>query len=110
MQLTRLAEDYEKIKEAGADLIAISADDQNYAWSMGQTTGAKFQMLSDSDHSVIESYGVLNAKEHGGIAHPSVFIVDKEGRIRYMYVGKNPTDRPPDENIVEQVKKVTGAK
>jgi peroxiredoxin len=77
---------------------------------MGQTTGAKFQILSDSDHKTIESFGILNAAEHGGIAHPSIFILDKQGTIRFMYVGKNPTDRPPDESIIDEVKKVVAAK
>ncbi len=109
-QLTRLAEDYDKIKQAGAELIAISVDDQTYAWSMGQTTGAKFNILSDSEKKTIVSYGILNATEHGGIAHPSVFIVDKEGRIRFLHVGKDPTDRPSDEAILEEIKKVSGVK
>ena len=91
-------------------MIAVSVDEQSYAWSMGQTTGAKFQILSDSDKKVITSYGILNAAEHGGIAHPSIFIVDKDGRIRFMYVGKDPTDRPADETILEEVKKVSGVK
>lgn len=106
MQLTRLAEDYEKIKQAGADLIAISADAQDYAWSMAQTTGAKYQILSDSDRKVIQSYGILNPKENGGIAHPTIIIVDKAGVIRYLYVGKDPQDRPPDETVIEEIKKV----
>lgn len=110
MQLTRLAEDYDKIKQAGADLIAISVDDQSYAWSMGQTTGAKFQILSDSDKKIITSYGILNAQEHGGIAHPSIFILDKTGRIRFLHVGKDPQDRPSDEAILEEIKKIATSK
>jgi peroxiredoxin len=110
MQLTRLAEDYDKIKQAGADLMAISVDDQSFAWSMGQTTGAKFQILSDSDKKVITSYGILNAEEHGGIAHPSIFIIDKTGRIRFLHVGKDAQDRPPDEAILEEVKKIAASK
>jgi peroxiredoxin len=110
MQLTRLAEDYEKLKRAGADLIAISVDAQSFAWSMGQSTGAKFQILSDADKKTIISYGILNAEEHGGIAKPSVFIVDKDGRIRFIYVGRDGADRPDDELVLEQVKKVTGVK
>jgi peroxiredoxin Q/BCP len=105
VQLTRLAEDYDKIKGVGADLITISADDQNFAWSMAQTTGAAFQILSDADRRVIKSYGVLNDKERDGIAHPSAFIVGKDGIIKYAYVGRNPTDRPPDETLLEEVKK-----
>lgn len=77
---------------------------------MAQTTGAAYQILSDTDRKVITSYGILNKAERDGIAHPSVFIVDKEGRIKYIYVGANPTDRPPDETIVEEVKKIAAAK
>ena len=111
MQLTRLAEDYEKIKQAGAvELITISADNQNYAWSMGLSTGAKYQILSDADRSVIKSYRVFNAAEHEGIAHPSVFIIDKSGLIKYLYVGKDPSDRPADEVLIEEIKKAATPK
>jgi peroxiredoxin len=105
-----LAEDYDKIKQAGGELIAVSVDEQSFAWSMAQTTGAKFQILSDAEKKTITEYGIVNAAEHGGIAHPSIFVLDKEGRIRYMYVGKNAQDRPPDETIVEELKKVVAAK
>ena len=77
---------------------------------MAQTTGAKFQILSDADKKTITEYGIVNAAEHGGIAHPSIFVLDKEGRIRYMYVGKNAQDRPPDETILVELKKVVAAK
>lgn len=77
---------------------------------MAQTTGAKFQILSDVDKKTIIEYGILNAAEHGGIAHPSIFILDTQGRIRYMHVGKDAQDRPPDETILVEVKKVTAAK
>ena len=91
-------------------MIAISVDEQSFAWSMAQTTGAKFQILSDADKKVINSYGILNAAEHDGIAHPSIFIVDREGKIRFLHVGKDPQDRPPDETIIEEVKKAVAAR
>lgn len=77
---------------------------------MSLTTGAKYQILSDSERKVIRSYGVLNAKEHNGIAHPAVFIIDKEGHIRYMYVGKDPGDRPEDQTIIDEIKKLSASK
>ena len=86
--------------------MAISVDDPSYAWSMAQTTGATFQILSDVDHKVIKQYGILNSQEHGGIAFPSTFIVDKTGRIRWLHVGKDPSDRPPDKKIIDEVRKV----
>jgi peroxiredoxin len=73
---------------------------------MAQTTGAQFNLLSDSDKKVIISYGVLNPHEHGGIAYPAVFIVGKDGRIKYTYVSKDPTDRPPDTILLDEIKKI----
>ena len=105
-----MAEDYDKIKQAGGELIAVSVDEQSFAWSMAQTSGAKFQILSDADKKTITEYGIVNAAEHGGIAHPSIFVLDKEGRIRYMHVGKDAQDRPPDETILQELKKVVAAK
>ena len=105
-----MAEDYDKFKQAGGELIAVSVDEQSYSWSMAQTTGAKFQILSDADKKTIALYGIVNAAEHGGIAHPSVFILDKQGLIRYMHVGKDPQDRPSDEVILEELRKVSAAK
>lgn len=105
-QLTRLAEDYDKIKDAGAELITVSADNQSFAWSMSMATGAKFQILSDSDHKVIETYGILNAAEHGGIAKPATFLVGKDGRVRYAYVGKDAGDRPPDDVLIQEIRKL----
>jgi len=77
---------------------------------MAQTTGAKFQILSDVDKKTIIEYRILNAAEHGGIAHPSIFILDTQGKIRYMHVGKDAQDRPPDETILVEVKKVAAAR
>ena len=91
-------------------MIAVSVDEQSFAWSMAQTTGAKFQILSDADKKTIASYRIVNAAEHDGIAHPSVFILDREGKIRFLHVGKDPQDRPPDETILEEVKKLSGVR
>lgn len=104
-----MAEDYNNFKRAGGEVIAISSDQQSFAWSMGQTTSARFQILSDADKKVITSYGILNPAEHGGIAHPAIFIVDREGKIRFLHVGKDPQDRPSDEALLDEVKKIAAA-
>lgn len=91
-------------------MIAVSVDQQSFAWSMAQTTGAKFQILSDADKKTIAAYGIVNAAEHDGIAHPSVFILDREGRIRFLHVGKDPQDRPSDDAIFEELKKIAATK
>lgn len=106
MQLTRLAEDYQKVKASGAELVAISADEQAFAWSMGQTTGAEYLILADSKRDVIRLYGVLNAEERGGIAHPATFIIDGGGVVRFAHIGQDGGDRTPDEVILQELGKL----
>lgn len=77
---------------------------------MAQTTGARYEVLSDVSHKVLMDFGVLNAAERGGIAHPSVFIIDTAGLIRYSYVGKDPSDRPAEDTLLNEVKKVVDGK
>ena len=77
---------------------------------MSLTTGAKYQVLSDADRKIIKAYGVFNEKEHSGIAHPSVFLIDQTGVIRFIYVGKDGADRPDDELLLNEIKKVSAAK
>lgn len=35
----------------------------------------------------------------------ALFIVDKQGRVRWSYVGKDAADRPDDQLIIEQLKR-----
>jgi peroxiredoxin len=44
-------------------------------------------MLCDTERRIMREWGVLNARERGGIAKPSVFAVDPGRKIRYASVG-----------------------
>ena len=58
--------------------------------------GLNFPILVDRDRSVIKRYGVY----HGlgltafNIARPAIFIIDREQRIRFLYISKGQADRP----------------
>jgi len=42
-----------------------------------------FPVLCDSEREVVTHWGLLNTKEHGGIAYPAVFVLDRDRSIRY---------------------------
>jgi peroxiredoxin len=48
---------------------------------------------------VIKEWGVWNDGE-GGIAKPSVFLVQPDMSISYSYVGRDFADRPPDDDFL----------
>ena len=110
LQLAGFSEEYEKFKSAGADIIAISNDSQAFAWSTSLATGSKFEVLSDSDNSAIETYGILNKGEKGPFANPAVFIIDRENRIRFKRVELGQPEGLHATEILPELKKLVAAK
>ena len=62
-------------------------------------------LLSDPSRDTIKKYGIFNPDDAAGV-FPSIFILDKEGRIRWMYIGKDAADRPGIEVVLDALKKV----
>ena len=56
----------------------------------------EFTLLSDSDGSVAESFGVLydEFEQHRLIAKRSVFVVDADRRIEYAWSAEDPAEQP----------------
>lgn len=78
--MTSLAEDYDRLTNLGAEVLAISADSlsshQRFSAKLG---GLPFALLSDLECQVIRAYGVLNDKGTG--ARRSLFVIGRDGLI-----------------------------
>lgn len=62
-----------------------------------------FPLLEDVDHRVIDRYGLLNLHESRGrmVPHPTVYVLDKEGRIVYRFVETNYRVRASNRDILQ---------
>jgi len=61
-----------------------------------------FKVLLDVDQNAVRSMNIA-----GDLAHPTTFIIDKEGVVQYQYTGRTISDRPTAKDIVEEVKKLS---
>jgi peroxiredoxin len=116
-QLGGLQEHIAEIRAKGGDVLALSADDQLHprdglpdAASLGLT----FPTLSDPQRRVIHAYGLLNPNDvlvpaEGGLAYPSTYILDKNGVVRWRYIGTDLADRPDIDLVLGAFAKVAGA-
>ena len=63
----------------------------------------RFPMLSDSDHRIIDAYGLHDpAYDDGklnGIPHPAVFVIDKKGAVAWSRIESNYRERPTHDEI-----------
>ena len=83
-------------------MLAISVDPPDKSRDLASKLNLPFQVLSDPEHSVIDSYAVYDAA--GKIAAPASFVIDKNQTVRWSYVGKDNTDRPADDDILTAVR------
>ena len=60
-----------------------------------------YTFLSDPGHAVIDRYGLLNEESTRGIPHPTVFVVDRDGVVRWKFVETDYRVRPTNEMILE---------
>jgi peroxiredoxin len=70
-----------------------------------EALGLGFPVLYDPGRTIINDYEVFNLNGTGRTT-PSTFIVDKEGNIRWKYIGRNYTDRPSNGRIIEELDKL----
>lgn len=85
-------------------MIAVSADSPADGQKVASELKLSYPILSDVYKNFIKQYGVLHPTE--GIARPSLFIVDKEGKIVWKYVGVEAADRPPMAVVLQQLQAV----
>lgn len=77
------ATEWKKIEERGAQILAVSGDPVAKQKEFATSVGARHPLLSDGDFAVAKRWGVFVPSPEGGFAARSVFVVDREGKVRW---------------------------
>lgn len=98
-ELLDMAEIYDKFRELGAEVYAVSTDTQftHKAWhDSSESIGkVRFPMLADKTGYLSEAFGVLNPDDY--LAYRGTFIVNPEGVIKVAEVNDNGIGRNSEE-------------
>ncbi len=89
----RVEVDYEALN---ATVIGISVDHPFVLNKWKEELGLQFTLLSDFNKTVCQTYGAYH-EELGplkGVAKRSVFIIDKAGILRYIWISDDPGKMP----------------
>ncbi len=103
--MTSLRDVYQDIRELGAEVLAISGDHvhAHKAWSK-MLGGIPYPMLGDWGQAVTKLYGVHNAERFCPIR--SVFIVDRDGILRFVNPAMDARDPGSYAQILEELEKL----
>lgn len=100
-EMCTMAERYDAYSALDATVFAISVDSPHVNEKFAQETGAPFLILSDFNRDGIRAYDVVRP-DLGGlheVADRVVFVIDREGVIRWVWQGEHPGVLPPFDEI-----------
>lgn len=113
-QTQSLAKDYSKIEALGGKVLVIFPVEKpsEKVFSSELVDMARIVLKSDSAPMPFPiAYDVqLSAVDQLGIraqlAKPATYIIDRQGKLRYSYVGSDPADRPNVNTIIKQLQAI----
>lgn len=92
----------------GANVLGISVDGIFSHKAFKEANGIEYPLLSDWDKTVIKDYGIVNEDFVGmkEVAKRSVFVVDTDRTIVYVWVSEDPGKLPPFDEVKMAVTKL----
>lgn len=94
-----------EIRSLGADILAVAVSSTFAQQAFAASLGVDFPLLSDWDRTACASYGVKYDvwKGHAGLAKRSIFLVDRDGTVRYRWATDNAQEMPDLDEVVQAV-------
>ena len=112
-QTSRLIANYSKFKERNAEVLVVfpiarksdaGALDQFASRVQGDkktAADAPFPLLLDVDLAAVDALGI-----RADLSKPSTYILDKQGEVRFAFVGQSLSDRPSVKAMLDQLDQI----
>ena len=91
--------------------MGVSADHAKTLEAFAKQNGTKHLLVSDFRRQMLPAWDAMVTDEKSPIyryAKRAYFIIDRQGNIRYMKVMPNPLDLLNPDEVLAELKKVTG--
>ncbi|EMY3481901.1 peroxiredoxin [Flavobacterium psychrophilum] len=93
-QACSFRDEYEDIKNAGAEVIGISSDSPNSHKKFAQNHKLRYTLLSDNDKNIRKLFGVPSAML-GLIPGRVTYVIDLKGTVQMVYNNLNASQHIP---------------
>lgn len=112
----QLAARYDELRALGAEVLCIyPTRDQDEA-KIAEFTDAVNQLLTEEGEEALPfpvflDRGLEATRRFnltGDLTKPSTFVLDRDGIVRYAYVGAAPDERPAIDRVIAEVRAVVG--
>lgn len=99
-----------RLTDLKAQIIGVSVNDPFSNKAFAEKNRLPFPILSDFNRQVIKTYGV-ESPDYGGlngytVAKRSIFIIDENGSVRYVWATDDPAVEPDYEEVEDALEKI----
>ena len=98
---------FDSLNSMNAQVLGVSVDGIFAQKAFSDTNNLNFPLLSDFNRETVEAYGValpnFAGMEGYTASERAVFVIDKNGVIRFKWVGENPGVEPDYDEVQRQV-------
>lgn len=99
-------ENYQRFVDLGATLLGLSVESNRAHTAFAESMRLPFPLLSDLNREAVQAYDVMytpdNRHREGfyGLAKRSVFVLDKDGIVRYAWIRDDALLQPDVEEVL----------
>ena len=98
---------FDSLNSMNAQVIGVSVDGIFAQKAFSDANNLNFPLLSDFNRETVEAYGValpnFAGMEGYTASERAVFVIDKNGVIRFKWIGENPGVEPDYDEVQRQV-------
>lgn len=109
-EMCTLRDSMSKFNSMNAQVVGISVDGPPASKAFASQNNLQFPLLCDFKRETTKRYGV-ELNNFGGVdgytvAQRSVFVLDKDGSVRYTWIAENPGIEPNYEEVTKAVESI----
>jgi peroxiredoxin len=97
-----LRDDYSEFTRRGAEVVGVAPHNAADTRRLVESMRLPFPVLADEDRAVFRRYDVQSRLWSLG-QRPAVYLVDREGVIRWAHLGRQQWEIPSTAQVLEQV-------
>ncbi|HYT00364.1 MAG TPA: redoxin domain-containing protein [Thermoplasmata archaeon] len=109
-QLCAMRDSMDDLRTYGAKVFGISTDSHHSHRVFKKENGINYSLLSDWNRTVSKAYGVLYDRFGSfgltGVTKRSVFVLDRNGIVRYKWVTEDASVPPDHAKVLEAVRQL----
>jgi peroxiredoxin len=110
-EMCSFRDSFARFRDVSSQVVGISVDSPFAQTGFAQVNHIEFPLLSDFNRRAVRAFGIEDPSFAGGqlpgVAKRSVFVLDKEGIVRWKWIAEAAANEPDYDAVAEAAKRAS---